>query len=219
MTQATKTSCSPTTIVRCPGPCVSVTKSTLPGANVRRSPSPASICPTPDRTKIKRLPGAGCQSTELNPCYRLTSRRRAADSALVAVTRRSRPLLFTKCQLGLCRLLFTEHFFPVRFEGTGNISGSTAIYRRPAYCASELARSTARRNGARASSRSSPVEALVFIADLDRIKIAPPPQRAFLRFQFKTVPLIECPPSNQQVLESSVARPRLRGPVHTGRLR
>jgi hypothetical protein len=58
-TQVIKTSCSPTTIVRCPGPCVSVTKSTLPAANVRRSPSPASTCAMAVRTITKRLPGAG----------------------------------------------------------------------------------------------------------------------------------------------------------------
>jgi hypothetical protein len=62
--QVIKTSCSPATIVRCPGPCVSVTKSTFPGANVRRSPSPASTCRMPVRTITKRLLGAGCKSPD-----------------------------------------------------------------------------------------------------------------------------------------------------------
>ena len=48
--------------------------------------------------------------------------RRFTDSRAVrvAVMKLSRLLLFTKYKLGLCGLQFTERFFPVRFEGTGN---------------------------------------------------------------------------------------------------
>ena len=53
-------------------------------------------------------------------CIKPYAVRRAADSALVVVMRPSRLLLFTQCELGLCGLQFTERFFPVSFEGTGN---------------------------------------------------------------------------------------------------
>ena len=45
---------------------------------------------------------------------------------------------------------------------------------------------------------------LVFIAYLDGIKITPSPQRVFFGFLFKSIPLVEGTPSNQQALESGV---------------
>jgi hypothetical protein len=45
----------------------------------------------------------------------------------------------------------------------------------------------------------------ISVTDLDRIEIAPHPQRSFLRIRFEIVPPIECTPSLQQILESCVS--------------